>query len=409
MSISYDRKSLRIVGVLIVLGMAPSAAVAQFVEPDVSKARVHVGPVMLNPVVELKNFGIDTNVFNEPPDRAKRDFTFTLSPQTELWMRMGRTWMTGNVHEDIHWYQTYTTERAGNTGYTLAWLVPLNRLNVNVSSAFHSVRDRPGFEIDARVQRKELATKGAAELRVLSKTFVGVRGGRERIDFDNTAAFLGTNLRTELNRTVTAGAVTLRHQLTPITSISMDAGRSEDRFQFSSARDSTSTTAGLELRFDPLALIRGTARIGYRHFVPVAADVPSYRGTTAAIDLAYVLLGTTRFGVQAIRDVSYSYDLAHPYYLQTGVQASLAQQIFGPVDVVGRIGLENLAYRERESGAIETVARTDVVHSYGGGFGYHVGDTLRIGFNVDRQRRRSDVAHREFDGMKIGTSITYGF
>jgi hypothetical protein len=389
--------------------LTPLPASAQFVEPDVSRARVRIGPLMLNPVVELRNLGIDTNVFNEPADRAKRDFTFTLTPQTELWMRIGRTWMTGNVREDVLWYQTYATERAGNTNYTLAWLVPLNRISLNVSTSFLNARDRPGFEIDARVQRKELTFKGAAEVRVLSKTFAGVRGSQEHVDFDNNAAFLGSNLRHELNRTATGGAVTLRHQVTPLTSISVDAGRTEDRFQFSSLRDADSTAAGVEVTFDPLALIKGSARFGYRDYQPLSPDVPRYRGTTAAVDLTYVLLGTTRFSVQAVRDVSYSYDVNQPYYLQSGVQAMLAQQIFGPVDVVGRVGIQNLAYRDREVGTVQLVDRTDVVHSYGGGVGYHLGDSLRIGVNVDTQRRSSDVAYRQYEGLKIGTSVTYGF
>lgn len=396
------------IGLSVVLTV-PSVVDAQFVEPDVSRARVRIGPVMLNPVVELKNLGIDTNVFNEPADRAKRDFTFTLSPQTELWMRIGRTWMTGNVREDVRWYQTYASERAGNTAYTLAWLVPLNRINVNVSTSFLSARDRPGFEIDTRVQRNELTFKGAAEVRVLSKTFLGVRGAQEHVDFDNNAAFLGSSLRQELNRTMTSGAVTLRHQVTPLTSISVDAGRSQDRFEFSPLRDSHSTVAGAEVLFDPAALIRGIARIGFRDYRPVVPTVPSYRGTTASVDLTYVLLGMTRFNVQVVRDVSYSYDIAQPYYLQSGVQMMLAQQIYGPLDVVGRFGLESLAYQNREGVSVQLVDRTDVVHSYGGGFGYHLGDTMRIGVNVDKQRRRSDLPHREYEGLKIGTSLTYGF
>jgi hypothetical protein len=409
MSICQRAWLLGVAGALVVVAVTAAPARAQFVEPDVSRARVRIGPVLLNPMVEVKDFGIDTNVFNESVDQAKRDFTFTLSPQTELWMRIGRTWMTGNVREDLVWYQTYATERAGNTHYTLSWLVPLNRINVSASTSFLSGRDRPGFEIDARAKRRELTMRGAAEVRVLSRTYLGVRANQETVDFDSADAFLGVNLRHELNRTITASLVTLRHQLTPLTSISVDAGRSHDRFEFSTARDADSTTASIEVVFDPNALIRGNARFGYRDYQPLASDLTKYRGTTAAVDLTYVLLGTTRFGVKAVRDIGYSYDVAEPYYLQTGVQTELAQQIFGPVDAIGRIGVENLGYRDRDGLTTLMVNRTDVVHSYGGGIGYHVGDSLRIGINVDRQRRHSELRYREYDDIKLGASITYGF
>jgi len=409
MSIAQRAWLLAVACVFIVVGIDAAPAHAQFVEPDVSRARVRIGPMLLNPIVEVKDFGIDTNVFNESVDNAKRDFTFTLSPQTELWMRIGRTWMTGNVREDLVWYQTYASERAGNTHYTLSWLVPLNRINLSASTSFLSGRDRPGFEIDARAKRRELTMRGAAEVRVLSRTYLGARAAQETVDFDSSDEFLGVNLRHELNRTITESLMTLRHQVTPLTSISVDAGRSQDRFEFATERDANSTTASVEMVFDPSAIIKGTARFGIRDYRPLAADLPKYRGTTAAVDLSYVLMGTTRFRVKAVRDIGYSYDIVEPYYLQTGVQTELAQQIYGPVDAVGRVGIENLAYRDRDGVTTLLVNRNDVVHSYGGGIGYHVGDSLRVGINVDRQRRQSELRYRQYDDIKLGATITYGF
>jgi hypothetical protein len=53
--------------------------------------------------------------------------------------------------------------------------------------------------------------------------------------------------------------------------------------------------------------------------------------------------------------------------------------------------------------------RTDVVHSYGGGVGYHFGRDVRIGFNVDQYNRTSDIAARKYDDLRYGTAVTYGF
>jgi hypothetical protein len=186
-------------------------------------------------------------------------------------------------------------------------------------------------------------------------------------------------------------------------------GRQEDRFDFTQLRDSNSTVAGVQVSFDPYALIKGSARIGYRDYQPIMPGVPSFRGTTAAADLSYSLLGTTRFGVQIFRDVQYSYDVNEPYYVQTGFGGSIAQQVYGPLDVVGRAGVQNLAYRDRAGAMVLASARTDVVHTYGGGAGYHFGRDLRIGVNVDRQVRLSDVTQRQYEGLKLGTSVTYGF
>jgi hypothetical protein len=405
--VTVDRKTFTLLTALAVCHAGPAAA--QFAEPDISKARLRVGPVLFNPVVEITNFGIDTNVFNEPADQAKRDFTFTVSPRTDLWMKFGRTWITGIAREDVLWFNQYTSERAANHTATLGWLVPLNRLVFQASGTYVNARERPGFEIDTRSQRMELELKGAAEIRALSKTFIGIRGGRQRVDFDKDAVFRGESLRQQLNRTVTTGAVTLRNQLTPLTSVTFDVGRVQDRFAFSPLRDADSTIAGVQVTFDPSALIKGSARFGYRDFRPTVAGLPEFQGATLAIDLSYTFLETTRVGFRSIRDVSYSYEVNQPYYLESGMTGTITQQIFGPLDVVFRGGWQTLAYRDRPGALVPVSNRTDTVRTIGGGAGYHFASDLRIGINVERQRRVSDVSLREYDALRIGASVSYGF
>ena len=378
--------------------------------PDPAKVRVRIGPLYLNPTISLTNLGIDRNVFNEAEDQnPKRDFTLTVVPRTDLWLRMGRTWFTGAIDEQIVWYQKYTTERAANTTYSLGWKVPLNRLTANVGASYANVRDRPGFEIDARSRRKELGYSGSVEVRALSKTFFGVTASRQKVDFDKDAVFLNSNLQFELNRVTTSGGLTVRHQITPLTSVSLTATRSQDRFEFSSLRDSNSTAAAATISFDPFALIKGSATFGYRDFEPLTPGLENFKGATAAVNLSYTLLGTTRFSLGATRDVAYSYDVNQPYYLQTGVTGSIAQQLFGPFDVVGRAGAQNLAYRDRAGVIIQASNRIDHVRTYGGGIGYRMGKDLRLGFNVDETRRVSDVELRQYHNLTMGISVTYGF
>ena len=60
MSISQHRLRIGLTSLLVLGAMTRTPAYAQFVEPDASKARVRIGPLMLNPIVELKNLGIDS-------------------------------------------------------------------------------------------------------------------------------------------------------------------------------------------------------------------------------------------------------------------------------------------------------------------------------------------------------------
>jgi len=397
--------------ILLVLMLVPARAFAQTTEAGEPPptVRVRLGPLFVNPTIGLTNAGVDDNVFNQSdPALAQSDFTMTVTPAADLWLRFGPSWISATLKEDLVYYNKFASERSANTNLRLNWRIPFNRLVLNPGVAYLNTRERPGFEIDARSQRTEVDYNGSAELRVMSKSFVGARVDRRTTTFAQDATFLGTNLSDELNRTVTTFGVTARHQLTPLTSITFDASREQDRFEFSPDRDTDSTQFTGGLKFDPAALVKGGATFGYRNFKPLAAGVPSYQGATVNVDVSYVPLDGTRFALTVARDVQYSYDVNQPYYLQTGATASLSQQIFGPVDVVGRIGAQQLDYRGRAGASVAIPERVDHIKSYGGGVGYHIGRDLRIGFNADRQQRTSPVNFKQYTDVRYGFAVTYG-
>ena len=104
-----------------------AAASAQTPEggPEPSQMRVRIGPLWLNPRVELSNLGVDTNVFNVPSTKTPQsDFTATVTPTTDIWFRMGMSWLQINIREDVVWYQKFDTERSANSGYDVTWRVP---------------------------------------------------------------------------------------------------------------------------------------------------------------------------------------------------------------------------------------------------------------------------------------------
>ena len=396
--------------VILAFGFPAAAAAQSDGAPDPAKVRVRIGALWMNPSIGLTNLGVDDNVFNESEDQQpKSDFTLTFTPRTDLWVRMGRSWLSGTIDEQLVWYQKYSSERSTNSRFLVGWRIPANVFNVNLGASYANTKERPGYEIDLRAPQSNVGLQAGIEGKVASKSFIGVRVQRQTVDFDDEATFANRLLRDELNHDTTSVTLTLRQQLTPLTSVELNGMRSTDQFEFSPLRDSTSTSFNGSVTFDPLALIRGTATFGYRDFAPDSPDVPGYTGGTMSVDLAYTLLGATRFTVRAIRDIQYSFDVTQPYYLQTGVELSVTQQIFGPVDVVGRLNEQRLAYRDRNGVPQIAPNRTDSIHSYGGGVGYHFGPELRLGFNVDSMRRDSEIELRTYKGLKYGAALTYGF
>ena len=207
---------------------------------------------------------------------------------------------------------------------------------------------------------------------------------------------------------MTTAALTLRHELTPLTSLTLEAGRQQERFDLTPLRDADSSQVTVGLRFETFALITGQAQVGFRDYTPLSPDTPSYTGSVATVNLSYVALGSTRLGVTFDRDIQHSFDINQPYYLQTGFAGTIGQQIYGPLDVQGRIGRQRLEYRDRAGALVGITDRLDRVRSYGAGIGYRLGQGLRIGFNLDQQKRESRVDGRRYEGLKYGVAVSYG-
>ena len=389
--------------------IAPVSAQTPEGGPDPSQMRVRLGPFWLNPRVVLTNLGVDTNVFNVPDELGpQKDFTFTATPSTDIWLRMGISWLQVTIREDLVWYQKFETQRGANTALDITWRAPIGRTLVSISPRYLSTNERPGYEIDARVRRREYGVSGKVEVRAFSKTFFGVTGSTLNVKYADDALFYGQSLQEDLNRKTVGYGVTLRHEVTPLTSLSLNASRQEDPFEFNPLRDADSTSVTGGVSFDPHALVKGSASFGYRDFVPLSSDLPPYKGPIWTVDLSYTLLGVTRFAVQWKQDIAFSYDELQPYYLETGYSGTVTQQIFGPFDAQARGGIQHLAYRNR-SGALVNPDRTDDVQTYGGGIGYHFGQDARLGVNVEHQSRTSPVPVREFSALRYGVSVTYGF
>jgi Putative beta-barrel porin 2 len=390
-----------------VLALAPARVFAQAGGGPPSNVRMRLGPVFLNPSLALSNAGRDTNVFNEATN-AKEDFTVTVTPATDLWLRVGPSWLQTTIREDLVWYQTFASERSANTSYIAKWLVPLNRITFTPAWSYLHTRERPGFEIDTRAERTETGYALALEYKLFTKTFIGATGRRDKTDFAEGEMYRGTDLHDELNRTGTTATVDLRHQLTPLTSVDVGVSIGEDQFELDPLRNTESRAIAGSIKFDPAALLKGGVSVGYRDFKPKSPDVPGYTGSTLAADLSYVLLGVTKFSGTATRDVQYSYDINQPYYLQTGVSVSINQQIFGPLDVAARGGRRRLDYTDRIGAAVAVTNRTDHQTTYGVGLGYHFGQDIRLGFDVDHAQRESPIALQQYQGWAYGMSVTYG-
>jgi hypothetical protein len=399
---------MRVAVALVALLWAASAA-AQDAPPDpFTTARMRIGPLALTPGLALQDVGLDTNVFNQWDD-PKSDFTATIGPRADFWVRFGKARIAGKTSLSYVYFAKYGSERSVNTDDSLRLELPLPRIRPYVGGSYLNTRARPGYEIDARARYQQQALLAGVDLPISSKVTVEMSGRRERLAFAGDAVFQGTYLQLVLDRDTDSLGGSLRYALTPLTTLVVRADRQQDRFRYSPIRNSDTLRVMPGVELSPFALISGNASVGYRQLNMLDPSIPDYRGVVANAGLAYTFRGVMRLELEARRDIDYSFDIQQPYYVLTGATLSVSQQVRGPWDVQGRLGRQQLRYISMAGVGPVAQGRIDHFTTYGGGVGYRIGRTMRLGVTVDKDRRQSPYSTRDYNALRIRTSVTYGY
>ena len=393
--------------VAVLLAATGTPSVAQETEVDASQsARFRFGPLRFTPSIALTDVGVDSNVFNDP-DRPSQDTVGALGPAASYWMRVGPSLVSGTASAQYLYFDKYKNQRAVNTTDALKWEVPLGRFTPFTEGKYSNAKDRTGYEIDTRARQISQDVVIGTAVQLSGKTRVTLSGSRSRFRYDEGETFLGVDLRA-LDRWTNAEALQLQYRLTSQTTFVVRSEALQDRFTQDRLRNSNSIAVLPGFEMKPTALVSGSVLVGFRNFAPLDPTIPPYRGPVAAVSARYVL-GATRFGLKVGRDVAYSYQAEQPYYTMTDVGLDVTERITYAWDVVARASRQRLEYAVRQGLAAPTAPQLDRIAQYGGGIGYRVGRTVRFGIDGHYfQRRSTNATLRDFEGFRVGASITYG-
>ncbi len=411
--------------ILTLAALAPATVLAQTPVPETGaeqvdavrrESRMHVGGLYFTPSIHLKEFGVDSNVFNAEGEQ-KSDFTFTLAPKADIWVPVARrALLQSTVETDLVWYAKYDTERSVDPQFTTRGEVFLRRITLFAENRFHNTRQRLNYEVDLRARHIDSATTVGAAVRVTPKFSIEAAGRRHQLRFDGDTFFDGASLQRTLNQTSTGLTLTARDRITPLTTLVVRVERVEDEFEFSPARNSRSIRVQPGIEFKPRALIKGSAFLGYRKFTPSQAGaLPEFSGIVAQVGLSYTLMGATTFGVSYSRDLTYSYEELQPFFVNNRVGVSVRRALGRRLDVI--VSADRHAYDYKDlltlpAGASALVAATprrDLTWNYAGNIGYRLGQA-RVAFGVSYWERESQTkTFRDYDNLRFGTNVTYGF
>ena len=397
---------------LLIAAAAPPASAQD--PPDSSPrdpaetARFRLGPLRFTPSITLTDVGVDTNVFNDATN-PKQDTVGALGPAADIWMHAGRSLFSGKASVQYLYFDKFKNERAWNTIDRLRWEVPLSRFTPFVQGSYVNAKTRSGFEIDSRVRQMEQNVELGTDVALTGQVHLVLSGARMRSAFDDPDSPLAGVLAANLNRWANLERMQLRYRLTTLTTFLINAEAIQDRFDGEALRDTNSISVMPGFEMKPSALVSGRVLVGVRVFEPLRTIIPAYRGPVASVDATYVVRAT-RLTARVARDVNYSYQADQPYYALTDVGLVVTQRLTYSWDVVVRGAQQLLDYTATRT-AVKASAdpQLDTIRQYGGGIGYRLGQTFRLGIDGTYFRRRSsNVALRDFEGLRVGASVTYG-
>jgi putative beta-barrel porin BBP2 len=366
---------------------------------------VLAGPVSFYPTIALRDAGTDSNVYIES-ENPKQDFTYSVVPRLYVVAPIGNTRFIGTGFGDIVYYQTYKDQQSISGSFQGRYEVVSPGLRPFAIIGFADRRERRGLEIDARVRQRQKTVSAGAEMDVTSKTAVTGWFRRVKTGWDRNAQYFEALLSEQLDynsNTVAGGA---RFRATPLTTISLTAELSHDRFDHEPLRNADKLFVGPSAEFDGAELI-GRVRAGYQRFSPLNPTLAQYDGLAAAASVQYTFFDLTRIKVDFDRDVDYSYDTIQPYYLESGGLLTIAHRIIGPFEIVATG--ERRSLQNRRLGSTSFDGRYEVTRTVGGGVAIQIRKQMRFEVIYDRRARKSsEPFRREYERRRVYGAAVYG-
>jgi hypothetical protein len=365
--------------------------------------------------LQLKNAGIDTNVFQTFQDPV-RDAVVVLSPRVDGVVPVGRRLrITGFGLLERSYYRRQGQERSTDFYGEGRADLDLGSLHLFGGGGGGRFTQRFSLDVDERLPRHEKRAHAGATLSLSRRLSVTGQAATEVLTFARGVFRLGGDVKEAMDRNTLTATGQVRFALTPRTSLVASADALEDRF-FSQPvgmprrRRSHRYLGGLE--FGERAVVTGRVLAGVREFPGTLAEgSPPYRGPVLAADLAFSVRQRARLRLVGERDVLYAsslVDLGTVRYRNAFVfRRYLGEAALDlPLRLVGLLsaGFEEAQYLlpYPYPDAFLLADRLDHRWTAGIGLQRRFGSSVRAGGHISWARRASSIPYFSYEGLRYG-------
>jgi hypothetical protein len=391
------------------------SACADAEEPRRRPGRYRVGPFYVTPRLQLKNAGVDTNVF-QTLNSPTRDAVVVFSPRLDGGLLLGERFrMTGFGFVDLNYYRRQGDERSTDfygEGKAELDLGPLTFFGGGGGGQF---TQRFSIDVDDRLPRQEKRGHAGLTVRLTRRLSATGQASGDVFTFSPGEFRFGGRVKEAMDRNTLTGTGQLRFALTGRTTLLVSADALEDRFfsqpvHLPRVRRSYRYLGGFE--FGERAAVTGKLLAGMREFPgTLAQGSPPYQGPVVAADLVVPLGSSGRVRVIGERDVLYAASLVEVgrlRYRNAFVYNHYQGETFVelPLGLVGvaSAGFEEARYLLPYPYLDGKVLARRVDHRWTGSVGLlrQIGDSVRIGGHVSWARRVSNLTLFSYEGLRYG-------
>lgn len=381
----------------------------------IAKAPFSLGPFRIFPQFQVKNLGLDNNIYYE--DKPLRDFTVTFSPEATAYLPV-----RGNALfyiRDNPEYRFYLKEK-GQRAFTNSYdggvkLRFFQRIVVWADYVHRQYKRAVSVELTRPTKDLQEGLGVGLFVETARKTAIGLSWKTARFSYEDIS--LGESviaLADLLNRRERAVAMQFYYQIFPGAFAFANVGYSKYTFdKAASNRDSRAAQAVIGLRFPLLGRIRGMFSLGYRKLIPRDPGKTGYAGLYGESELSY-RSGKIGLRLGFNRGDQFSYFETAFLYLGSRVSGGVSYYLtnFLRLDYNIEFGVADypdLMSVAADSGSIIELQRLDHQIFQVVGLVVRVYRTWGIGLTFNSSRWTSNVPgwdrRREFVGANITTQF----
>jgi hypothetical protein len=380
-------------------------------ELAIRQAAWKFGPFRIQPALNLRDAGYDSNLYYGYAGEPVKDYSVTAGPEFTIYLPMKKKLVLSFYGSPQYvYYRKTKQERTWNYYLSGQANVVLNRFFITVGGGGSDARQRWNTEVDIRPRRKAWNAEASVLWQATKKASFFARFARQNYDFENLD-YERFNIRDQLNRTEDRFNFTGYYQVSYRVRGFMNV--EYGRFDFLSSagfKDSRSLGVFGGFEFSPLGIVRGRVNLGYKVFDSAVSGRRLFQGLVGDTAVSVRLLRFLSVRGSYRRDVEFSVWYDSTYFTENIYGGGLSLYVHRKVrlDYDYRLG-RNRYPEAATAGGAGYVKRNDDYRIHSLALYFRLKKNIGLGIVASFWNRDSNLAYEIDERKFIGLNLTYDF